>query len=572
MPGNNLSRLVLISTAVSVLVALICALYLPFLQNPLVFDDEAFFYTIPFQYYATTPIGLGSRLPPYFTLAFTQVTWGTYPVSQDLSMHRVFSLFFHGATVLAFFKLTYELLLVVKPRTLALESESARRNAVYLAFAGAALFAVHPVTVYGAGYLVQRSIVMATLFSLFSMILFLRGLTRGSYSDSVSAALFYSLAVLSKEHSVLLPGAVVLLTFVAGARRRFALRYAVIYMLACIPAALLVVFLSKGYIGTAYEPHFVDVATQVEGLFGLENNRLTLWSSASMQAGLFFKYLGLWFWPDTSGMAIDIRINFSEHLAPARMALNVTAFVVTGAVGIFLLRRRGLPGLAGFGLLYAWILFLAEFVVLRFQEPFVLYRSVLWAPGIILMVVAAIAAIPRRIAMVVVILALPILFYQAHDRLVTLSHSVRVWEDAVAKLSSAEPVPWGSRVLFNLGRAYLIEKRVDKAFEVSDRCMAQYPGTFQCYYARAGIHTSQREFEKAISYFDRALEITPANGVLYHHLGMALEELGRTAEARSYYVIASGLGFKGGDFQLRRLNSIESAQRRSKPAASPGKD
>jgi hypothetical protein len=39
---------------------------------------------------------------------------------------------------------------------------------------------------------------------------------------------------------------------------------------------------------------------------------------------------------------------------------------------------------------------------------------------------------------------------------------------------------------------------------------------------------------------------------------MALEELGRMGEARSNYVIAAGLGFKGGDFQLRRLDAIKS--------------
>jgi len=562
-----LSRIVLISTAVSVLVALICALYLPFLHNPLLFDDEAFFYTIPFAEYATKPIGLGLRLPPYFTLAFTQVAWGTYPVWQDLSMHRIFSLLFHGATVLALFRLIYDVLWMVKSRARVIDTESARRDIAFFAFAGAALFAIHPVAVYGAGYLVQRSIVMATLFALFSMILFLRGLKRGSYADAISAALFCNLAVLSKEHSVLLSGAVVLIAFLAGAERRFALRYAILYLVACVPAAMLVIFLSKGYVGTSYEPYFADVAAQVEGVFGLNRDQLNLWSSASIQAGLFFKYLGLWLWPDTSGMAIDIRIDFIKQLAPTRIFVNVTIFATTGAAGVFLLRRGGLPGLVGFGLLYAWILFLVEFTVLRFQEPFVLYRSYLWAPGIVLAVVAVMAAIPRRIVAAALVLVLPLLFYQAHDRLVTLSDSVLVWEDAVAKLPPSEPVPWGSRVLFNLGRAYLIEKRADKSLGITDRCMAQYPGTYQCYYARAGVHFALREFEAGIAYFNRALDVDPTKGIAYHHIGMALEELGRVAEAKSYYRIAAGLGFRGGDFQLNRLKSIESGGSGSQPAS-----
>ena len=53
-----------------------------------------------------------------------------------------------------------------------LRSLEVRRPA---AFAGAALFAVHPVAVYGAAYLTQRSIVVATLFALLSLLMFLRG-------------------------------------------------------------------------------------------------------------------------------------------------------------------------------------------------------------------------------------------------------------------------------------------------------------------------------------------------------------------------------------------------------------
>jgi protein O-mannosyl-transferase len=547
--------------AVGLLVALSSVLYLPFLRNPLVFDDEAFFFTIPFVYYATTPIGLGLRLPSYFTLAFTQVTWGTYPVWQDLSVHRLFSLFFHSACVLALFKLIYELLCMLKARGPAIVADGTRRDAAIFAFAGASVFAIHPVAVYGAGYLVQRSIVMATLFSLLSLILFLRGVTRRRYADALSAALLYSLAVLSKEHSVLLPGAVMLLAFLSGAERRFAQRYAALFIAACIPAAIVVVLLSKGYLGTAYEPHFGEVAAQLEGVFDLHNDRLTLWSSASIQAGLFFEYLALWVWPDTSSMAIDMRVDVIKQLASTRMLVNVTAFAMAGATGCLLLRRGGLPGLAGFGFLYAWILFLPEFGVMRIQEPFVLYRSYLWAPGIVLAVVAIAAAIPRRTAVVTFTLVLPVLFYQAHDRLVTLSDSVRVWEDAAVKLPSSGPVPWGSRVLFNLGRAYIIEGRADKAFEATDRCMAQYPGTFQCYYGRAGVHSAIREFDAAIFYFRRALETDPTRGVVYHHIGMALEELGRLAEAKSNYQIAAGLGFKGGDYQLRRLDKMEKAER-----------
>ncbi len=57
------------------LVALGLALYLPFLGNPLVFDDPFFFSGRNFARYATTPLGLELRLPGYFSVAVVLVLW-----------------------------------------------------------------------------------------------------------------------------------------------------------------------------------------------------------------------------------------------------------------------------------------------------------------------------------------------------------------------------------------------------------------------------------------------------------------------------------------------------------------
>ena len=47
---------------------------------------------------------------------------------------------------------------------------------VSLAFFGAAWFLVHPVSVYGVAYLAERSIVLATLFSLIALWFLLQGI------------------------------------------------------------------------------------------------------------------------------------------------------------------------------------------------------------------------------------------------------------------------------------------------------------------------------------------------------------------------------------------------------------
>ena len=276
--------------------------------------------------------------------------------------------------------------------------------------------------------------------------------------------------------------------------------------------------------------------------------------SAVTQAGLFFKYLSLWLWPDTQAMSIDIRVDFLESWSPGWIVLKVFAFAAFGVLGVLLLRRRGRLGLVGFGMLYTWVLFLVEFSAARIQEPLVLYRSYLWAPGILLAGAALLNGVPRRVALPAFALASAALFYQAHNRLESFSSPLALWQDAVAKFPE-KPVPWGSRVLFNLARAYALDDRLDKSAEVAERCLAQYPDTYDCYFARGAIYLQAGEFDLARRYLARAIALKPDSGIAHHRLGIVLESLGRIDEAKALYRRASELGYGGARQELIRLES-----------------
>lgn len=521
--------------------ALAAALYAPFLGNPLVFDDKIFFSGYRFSYYATHPLGLDLRLPPYFSLTITHV------LSGGIVAQRVVSLILHIGVALVL----YKLLLDLQRATLRPTSDA---NTALRAGIGAAAFALHPVAVYGAAYLVQRSIVMATLFGLVSAVLFLRGLRRGSHADALSAALLYSLAVLSKEHAVLLPAALLPAIALVQAPRRFALRHAALYLAACAPAAIFVTLRSLGVIGGVYEEGVGAIAAQVSTASGEDILRHSLALSAVTQAGLFFKYLGLWLWPDPAAMSIDLRVDFVAGWSPAWIVAKVVGFAGFGALGVMLLLRRGAVGLAGLGLLYAWLLFFVEFAAVRYQEPFVLYRSYLWGPGVICVAVAAMSRLPRPVVLGAGVLASVVLGYVAHDRLVTFSHPLLLWEDAAAKLPD-RPVPWGSRTLYGLGREYLYAGQPEKAIATTERCVRLYPRTVQCVYARGATHLHLEQYELARQHLSRALELEPEGGIIYHRLGLALEGLNRPDEAKALFEQAAKHGYGGARFELQRLES-----------------
>jgi tetratricopeptide (TPR) repeat protein len=521
-------------------VAATAALYLPFLGNPLVFDDRIFFSGHRFAYYALNPLGLDLRLPPYFTLALTEVLW-----SKSVEAQRIVGLVLHIGVALTLYRLLLDLQRAALPAHS--QSDTPLRAAI-----GAIAFALHPVAVYGAGYLVQRSIVMATLFGLVSAILFLRGLRRGSTADALSAALLFWLAVLSKEHAVLLPAAVALLALPAGAARPLALRHVALYWAACAPAAIFVTLRSLGIIGGAYEESAGAIAAQIVEAAGDVVVEPSLALSAVTQAGLFFKYVGLWLWPDPGGMSIDLRVDFAAGWSAGWIVAKVAAFSAWGVMGAVLLLRRGPLGMAGFGMLYVWVLYFVEFSAVRFQEPYVLYRSYLWGPGIACLVVAALSKLPRPAVLGAGALACAGLAYSAHDRLVAFSHPLRLWEDAAAKLPDG-PVPWGSRTLYHLGREYLYAGEPEKAIAVTERCARLYPKTVHCVYARGAIHLHQEQYELARKHLLQAIELKPEEGLLYHRLGLALEGLERLEEAKAAYRQADELGYGGGAFELERL-------------------
>ncbi len=531
---------VLVPGALAVLTA---ALYVPFLSNPLFFDDRGIFSGGQFAQYATSPFGWGARYPAFFTIAVVHVLFGT------IEAQRVVSALLHCATAFALFVA----LRALQTRWTPAPIPQAERRDSLVALAAASLFAVHPVAVYAAGYLIQRSIVLATLFALLSLAVLVRGAASGKLAYALGAGALYAAAVLSKEHALLLP-AVALSALGRPSRNGAYWRYVGAYLAVCVPAAITAILFVKGIIGEGYEPDFGDVAAQVSP--NAPEAAIHPWAGSMVaQATLFFRYLALWIWPRTSAMAVDLRVDFAELWTPWVAVPALLAFGVWGGLALWgVARKGGATALAALGMLWFWLLFLVEFSAVRFQEPFVLYRSYLWAPGIAVILAAVFARAGGRAALALSACVIVVLAAEAHDRLQSLSSGLAMWEDAAAKLP-AKPAPGGPRTLYLLGREYLNAGEPKRAVAVIERCLREYPDAFQCPFARAAIHLRLEEYEAAIRYLRRARELRPDDGVAAHHLGLALEQLGCRAEARAYYELAVKLGFAGAVHRIKAMDS-----------------
>lgn len=498
-------------------------LYGRFLSNPPVFDDlyvfpETALHEHPLDQHRYSPFELRSL--PYASLA-----WGKALFGLDMLHFRIENALLHAAVVVTLFFFLSRLF-----RQL---SGASRLSPEALAFSAALLFALHPVAVYAAGYLVQRTMLMATLFSLLSMLAWLRDCQATNGRWAWVAVLFYYLAVFSKEHVILLPALLVALTLLLRTDWQAHLRYNTLPLLTCAAIALWVVWLKSHIIGTFYE---ID-APKMGETFETVSYPL----SVLTQMGLFFKYLGLWLLPNPRWMSADLRIEFASTLW-SPYALSLTAYLVWGALALWLLRKRGKQGMLGFAMLFPWLLFFTELSTIRIQEPFVLYRSYLWMLGIFFAVPILLDLLDRKLA-VVLALSIAILLVPASlDRLASFSHPLVLWDDALQKLGGRD-LPGAGRIYYNRGTELLKADEYDAAIaDLRHAIELGYEPLF-AYHNLGAAYGKKARWLESFNAFDQAIRLAEEQGRgiyvnAYWGRATALWAMGKKAEAVADYRVA----------------------------------
>ncbi|MBI5921562.1 MAG: hypothetical protein HY847_07895 [Betaproteobacteria bacterium] len=461
----------------------LAALYGPHLDAPLVFDDIDFFASNFVARYGGEFSPLMLRFWAYASFAFQHIVFGN-----DAAGFRLVNVALHlmvGASLYLFMR---TLLGIALPGPLesgtAPGSDFGQCLAIWFSVA---LFLFHPITVYGVAYLVGRSVVMATLFSLLMWWAHLRGVDSGKPAWFALALLFYYLALYSKEHSVMAPAVAGLLSLLAArvvARRGLL----VLVFLSYLALAVTVLIAHRETIANAYEP-----------LLGTIPHAYL--ASVLTQAALFFKYLFLWWIPLPSLMSIDMREPLAG-IGTVSAWLWLAGFIVYLTAAFGLLLRKGRIGLLGFALLAPALLFMTEFSSVRIQESFVLSRSYLWLPPMFLAWPLMFGLIRDRRWLWLLVMALAaLLCCLAVNRLNTFASAFTLWDEAIQ----------------------LAERRGDTWFR--DR---QYVN-------RGGTYLATGQVQLALQDFERALQWNPTQALALLGQGRALARLGKTQQALVSY-------------------------------------
>ena len=144
-------------------------------------------------------------------LSYSTFNWTVSWFGLNLFWLRLGNVLLHAAnaiTLLFLLRRVFQIALVNDDA-----SNDMHPSLAWFAFFGALIFALHPISVYGVAYLIERSVLMANLFVLLMLLAYTEGILRGGWHWMLGAALLYFAAVYSKEHSITAPGLALALTF-----------------------------------------------------------------------------------------------------------------------------------------------------------------------------------------------------------------------------------------------------------------------------------------------------------------------------------------------------------------------
>jgi len=520
----------------AILGLIVAALYWRSLDYPLQFDDIGFFSSEGhLQALAASAFEFQRRWFSYATFGWTYELFGHRPAA-----YRLGNIAIHALTALALYAFLARLFGIVlsKNGDSTLPYEPKVR---WLALFSALIFALHPVAVYANVYIVQRSVLMATLFSIIALGLYTAGLLRQRKGPLLWSVAFYFLAVFSREHSVTLPGVALALTFLVCRPSRELLK------LLWMPYAgylLIALFIAVRVQDVLYEPFADQLLSNLQGRSGTASTASeslgpaepvgtsagSLALSAISQGYLFFKYLGLWLLPNPAWMSIDIRQPFARDFLTWPHTAGFVAFLAYPIVAARLLLHRGSTGLLGFGLLAPWVLFLTELSSIRIQEQFVLYRSYLWMWPLLAAVPWGSEHISRRWRGAAGIAACVLLIPLTMNRINTFSSEFALWDD-VARKNTDLSLPGAERGYINRGSAYLQTGRLQLALDDYNKAIQANPRYAVSYVDRGAVYSAIGRYKEAAADFEQAISLSPNLSSAYVNRGLNYFRVARIPEA-----------------------------------------
>ena len=505
--GRRVSHLII---APLVIIAAILAVYFQTLHYPFVFDD---YYYIVDEARVKTLSGFwpssGTRYFGFLTFALNYHFGGL-----DAFGYHIVNTAIHAANSLLVFGLV---LLIFRTPFMEAQSDTKVRGLGFaVALSSALLFAVHPVNTQAVTYITQRFASLATLFYLLSITAYIRArLVDWGWRSCLFLAisvLAAACAMKTKEISFTLPFMIALVEF---AFFTGPLRERLIWI-GSIALTLLIIPLSK--IDATPPPAIAEEAsTRAEYLF--------------TEFRVIVTYLRLLVFPVDQALDYDYRSYTSFLGAPVIASFLFLASIFSA--GVYLITRKSLLRLCGFGILWFFLAISIESSVIPLLRDFIFEHRV-YLPGVGAFVAFSTlvffgiskSRLPFAITAVaaIAIFSAP-LAAAAYQRNLVWKTAIGVWEDSVAKH------PEKARSRYNLGSLYAEEGRMADAKREFEKALEIRPSFSRPHNNLGNIYYSEGRFEEAAEEYRLAAEFDQENVEALYNLGNVYMVLGRRGEA-----------------------------------------
>ncbi|MBI5674653.1 MAG: tetratricopeptide repeat protein [Nitrospirae bacterium] len=424
----------------------------------------------------------------------------------------------------------------------------------FIAVFTALFFAVHPVQTQAVTYIVQRFTSLATLFYLFSLVIYIKWKEIKEHQTKryVPFIMLYAFSLLSavlamktKEFAFTLPVVMTVyeLMFYEGKVRK--------RLLYLVPFFLAVLFIPLSLVGIedplAVLSSINVKAVNISGAGGTISRGDYLFT----QFRVIVTYIRLLFFPVNQNIDYDYPI-YNSFFDPA-VVLSFFFLLSVIIAGIYLYRLskhsdrkdRFWLRLLSFGIFWFFMSLFAESGVIPIIDVIYEHRVYLPSVGFFIALTSSIvlvytklgssASYAKRAVAYSMLTALLALSGTTYVRNTVWTDSYSLWKNAV------EGSPNKARPHFNLGVAYGDQGRLDEAINEYQTVLKLKPNYVAAYNNLGRAYEKQDRIDEAINEYQTVLKLKPNYAEAHNNLGLAYAAQGRTDEAMNEYITALNL-------------------------------
>jgi protein O-mannosyl-transferase len=416
-------------------------------------------------------------------------------------------------------------------------NQTIKKYSVFIALFASFIFVAHPIQTQAVTYIVQRMAVMAGLFYMLSVLLYIKGRKiHIKKIDNWKPYLLYSLS------------------FIAGILGFLSKQNALTFPLACILAEIFFIRNVKEEIDKKFLAFFASFVT-ILFFFGLLYKGLPVeypisrWEYLLTQFRVLVKYWQLIFVP--INQHVDYYFTLSTTLWDLEELISLAFLIGTILFSVFLFKRQWY--IVSFSIFWFYVTLSIESSIIPIRDFIVEHRLYIALLGYSFSLSYVIFYFlgRKRMRYPLVVLSVVTVIYVglSINRNIVWSTPYTLWADSVTKSPKRE------RGWYWLALYYRDNKDIRNSLRCYNIAIECNPSFTLAYNGRGNVKVDIGDFQGALDDYNTAIRLDPKYAIAYYNRGIAYSNLNRLQEAIQDYNRSIALGNASADVYFNRANA-----------------